>query len=403
MDFFENGGGQGLQVFWSGPGVTKEVIPTAAYSLSPPIGCAAASAIVSISTFDAGGRPLQFQEGIKIPAIFSATGDGGEIFLSSYLAGAVNVTVNVSLIVAASIAAVPLKAISVAGLRFSGFNASAAPACYNLRESSVVVTVIMTVETGVLLLNFSAASTPILPKTPIVCSIAGFTNSMPASATASVSVSTFDATRGNPLQTQNGVLYPSIFQAVGNGAIISLSNYVADTTNVVLTVTFVVASAVASSAFKLISVAGLRFLDFNATAEPVSCSNLSPSTVTVAVAFVPSSGMLLLSLSAAATPTSSTTAIVCTVAGFRNQACAAQSGLSAKWFQYSSELLSLPSHSDFETWTPTLQGIVPNLNFAVVDDFGNGGMNAVSGGLLNLFAARFQGYECCPLCVRYVA
>jgi hypothetical protein len=48
-------------------------------------------------------------------------------------------------------------------------------------------------------------------------------------------------------------------------------------------------------------------------------------------------------------------------------------------------------------------GIVPNLNFESVDDFGNGGMNAVSGGLVNLFAARFQGYECCPLCVRYVA
>ena len=103
-----------------------------------------------------------------------------------------------------------------------------------------------------------------------------------------------------------------------SGGALSLSSYLANTTSVVMTVSFLIAPAGQATALKLISLTGLRFSAFNATAASASCSNLNPPNVGVSAVFTPSTGALLLNLSAAATAALPATAIVCKVAGFLN-------------------------------------------------------------------------------------
>jgi hypothetical protein len=120
------------------------------------------------------------------------------------------------------------------------------------------------------------------------------------------------------LQTQGGVEFPAIFPRSGSGGALSLSSYLANTTGVVLTVSFAIVPALNSTALKLISLTGLRFPALNATAASASCSNLNPPNVGVSAVFTPSTGVLLLNLSAAAIPALPTAAIVCKVTGFLN-------------------------------------------------------------------------------------
>ena len=108
------------------------------------------------------------------------------------------------------------------------------------------------------------------------------------------------------------------FQA--SGGALSLSSYLVNTTGVVMTVSFLIAPAGQATALKLISLTGLRFSALNATAASASCSNLNPPNVGVSAVFTPSTGVLLLNLSAAAIPALPTAAIVCKVAGFTNAA-----------------------------------------------------------------------------------
>jgi hypothetical protein len=67
-------------------------------------------------------------------------------------------------------------------------------------------------------------------------------------------------------------------------------------------------------------------------------------------------------------------------------------GLRARWYRFSSSLSYLPSSSDFETRLPAFQNFVPNLNYGSVENFESGGLNSVSNGLLDYYAARFDGY-----------
>lgn len=64
VDLFEYGGGQGLQVHWSGPNVTKELIPVEMTRCATT-----ALPSVTLSTLDAAGIPLQTQLVLQSPAI----------------------------------------------------------------------------------------------------------------------------------------------------------------------------------------------------------------------------------------------------------------------------------------------------------------------------------------------
>ena len=69
-------------------------------------------------------------------------------------------------------------------------------------------------------------------------------------------------------------------------------------------------------------------------------------------------------------------------------------GLRARWYKYSSILYSLPPSAELESQAPTVQTFVPNLDYAAVDNAAIGGLNAVSGGLLDRYATRFDGCGC---------
>jgi hypothetical protein len=131
-----------------------------------------------------------------------------------------------------------------------------------------------------------------------------------------VSLFTLDS-GGRPLQTQGGTDFPAVFRHSGSGGALSLSNYVQDAINITMTLSLVVTPALGSTAFKLISLTGLRFSFLNATTAFASCSNLNPPT-TVSSIFTPSLGVLLLNLSAEAIPAVPIAAVVCKVAGFVN-------------------------------------------------------------------------------------
>ena len=166
----------------------------------------------NISVFDAEERPVITHTNIEFPAIFSVSCSGSRISMSSYYAGATNVTFNLSFIVAATVASVPFKTISVTGLRLLAFNSStASPKCTNINSSSVVVTANLMMPSGTLLLHFSNAVKLNRGSNEITCSVFGFTNAGAAAATATMSVSTFDA-EGLPFQTQLGVEFPVISQ-----------------------------------------------------------------------------------------------------------------------------------------------------------------------------------------------
>jgi hypothetical protein len=250
-------------------------------------------------------------------------GSGAALSLSSYLANTTSVVLTVSFLVAPALNTTALKLISLTGLRFSALNATAAPAsCSNFNPRNVGVSAGFTPSAGVLLLNLSASATAALPTAAIVCKVAGFMNSDAAAAAAPVSVSTLDA-GGLMLQSQGGVEFPAIFPHLGSGGALSLSSYLANTTGVVLTVSFSMVPALNTTALKLISLTGLRFSALNATAASASCSNLNPPNVGVSAAFTPSAGVLLLNLSASATAALPTAAIVCKVAGLTNAAATA--------------------------------------------------------------------------------
>jgi hypothetical protein len=170
----------------------------------------------------------------------------------------------------------------------------------------VTVSAAFTPSSGVLLLNLSTAAALASPTAVVVCTVAGFTNAAAAAAAASVSVSTFDA-GGWPLQIQGGVEFPSIFPAAGSSGGIILSSYLAGATQVVVSASFIAAALFATAPFKTISITGLRFSAFNASAAAPNCSNLNPLNVAVTATMTLQSGVLLLSLSAAANPMSPTT------------------------------------------------------------------------------------------------
>jgi hypothetical protein len=64
VDYFEYSGGHGLQVFWSGPNVTKEIIPV---QMSRCVTRTSSGA--TLSTLDAAGVPLQTQLAVLSPEI----------------------------------------------------------------------------------------------------------------------------------------------------------------------------------------------------------------------------------------------------------------------------------------------------------------------------------------------
>jgi hypothetical protein len=249
---------------------------------------------------------------------YQKQGSGGALSLSSYLASTTSVVMTVSFVIATFYNTTALNLISLTGLRFSNLNATAATAsCSNINPSNVSVSAVFIPSSSVLLLKLSAAATPALATTAIVCKVAGFTNTAAAAASAVVSVSTLDA-YGLMLQTQGGVVFPAVFQHLGSGGALSVSNYLAKTTNVVMTVSFFMVPDLNTTALKLLSLTGMRFSNLNATAAPASCSNLNPSNIGVSAIFSASVGVLLLNLSAAATAALPTAAIVCKVAGFTN-------------------------------------------------------------------------------------
>ncbi len=109
-----------------------------------------------IAVFDDWGFPVITHRSVEFPATFLASGSGSSISLSSHHAGATNVTVNITLAVAAPVVSVPFKTISVTGLRFSAFNSSAARAqCTSINSSNVDVSATMILPSGILLLRFS--------------------------------------------------------------------------------------------------------------------------------------------------------------------------------------------------------------------------------------------------------
>jgi hypothetical protein len=230
--------------------------------------------------------------------------------------------------------------------------------------------------------------------TAFTVTISGFT--MGAATPGSVEVTVQTSSDPSP-----SIPLPSgaIFGAVGIGAAVSLSSYIYET-SATLTVSFVAAPSMNSTAFKLVSVTGLTFHSLNSSTAAVSCSNLSPSSASISAVFTPSSGVLLLNLSEAASPALPSAAIVCTVSGFRNQVCLrGQSGVSAKWYRdwYSSFLPSIGSSTYFNT--PSLQNAVPNLNFPPSIDEScsitslRSALNAYSGCMSNYFTVRFEGCE----------
>jgi hypothetical protein len=64
VDYFDYAGGQGLQVFWSGPNVSKEIIPIQMTRCATT-----APSSITLSTLDMRGLPLQTQFNISSPEI----------------------------------------------------------------------------------------------------------------------------------------------------------------------------------------------------------------------------------------------------------------------------------------------------------------------------------------------
>jgi hypothetical protein len=246
--------------------------------------------------------------------------------------------------------------------------------------SGLSITCSTTSDTAVVLSTAGAVIT-----TAFVVTISGFTMGAATPGSVGVTVQTSsDPSPSFPLPSG------AIFGAVGNGAVVALSSYIYGT-SATLTFSFVAAPSMNSTAFKLVSVTGLTFHSLNSSIAAVSCSNLSPSNASVSAFFTPSSGVLLLNLSEAASPVSPSAAIVCTVSGFRNQVCLrGQSGLSAKWYR---NYNGLPLMST----TPSLQNAVPNLNFPLSTNDAcsimtlTSALNAYSGCMSNDFAAKFEG------------
>ena len=92
----------------------------------------------------------------------------------------------------------------------------------------------------------------------------------------------------------------AIFHDVGSGGSVFLSNYVAAASDVALTVSFVVASALSMVPLKSVAITGVRFAALNASKVPSFCSNVN---MTMSVNFTPLSGELLLNFSSSAFPT----------------------------------------------------------------------------------------------------
>jgi len=252
----------------------------------------AASITARLSTFSDGGVPLQTQGGLEFPATFAVVGGDAAISLSNYVVKTISL-LTVSFAVAAAQSANAFKLISITGLRFSALSSTTAPpSCFNLNPSTGSVSAAFTPSTGVLLLNLSTAAAPASPPAAVVCTVAGFTNAAAAVASASLSVSTFDA-RGGPLQTQGGVEFPSIFPAAGSRARIMMSSYIAAATNVTATVSFF---SPFSSNFKTVSVTGVRFDSLNASSSTI-CYNIIPPTTAVSVTLAATAGLLVFSFS----------------------------------------------------------------------------------------------------------
>jgi hypothetical protein len=247
--------------------------------------------------------------------------------------------------------------------------------CSNTSDTAVVLTT-----TGALI------------TTAFAVTISGFTMGVATPGSIGVTVQTSsDPSPSFPLHSG------AIFGAVGNGAVVTLSNYIYGINEIVLTVSFVAAPSMNSTAFTLISITGLTFHSLNTETAAVSCSNLSPSTANVSAVFAQSSGVLLLNLTEEVVPASPTADIVCTVSGFKNQVCVKrQNGLSAKWYSgWWSSLL--PGISSSSYTSPSLQNSVPALNFSSGNDNScsiismTSLLNAYSGCMNDYYTVRFEG------------
>lgn len=102
------------------------------------------------------------------------------------------------------------KTLSVSGLHFSAISTNSTASCTNMQNSEAAISVIFeTSPAPSLVLLLSAASAATSESLPIICKISQLTNSERSRESELVSISAFDA-GGNPLQTQNDVVSPTI-------------------------------------------------------------------------------------------------------------------------------------------------------------------------------------------------
>ena len=181
-----------------------------------------------------------------------------------------NVNTNVALTLSFTVpSGAAFKTVTVTGLRFSSFKGAAASnaSCSNLDASGVVLSPFFALPDGPLVLNLATAAASAVASAAVECHISGFLNAAGPSAASNATIAVYD-TRGLPVITHRNVEFPAIFSASGSGASISLSSYHAGATNVRVSISFIVAAPLASVPFKTISVTGLRFSAFNASAAP---------------------------------------------------------------------------------------------------------------------------------------
>jgi hypothetical protein len=304
--------------------------------------------------------------------------------LSSHIGSSTNVSITISFAQTNPTSEFAFKTVSVAGMYFDAAEFPLHSFCSNLNDSFVNINPVFSPSDSSLSLIFSKTVAAAFLYEPITCVVSAFKNKVFVNPAGNkIQVSTYDAS-GAPkgFQIQQ---FPNIYQP-GNGGKIDISSNLICQENVNLTFSFMLNPSLYSHPFKFVEVSGLRFSSLDSGAK-ASCSNFPPSTAAATAAFTSNNlthGVLLLTFPVEALPQLLTEAIVCKIDGFKQRL------LAASWYIFT-KINALPSPSDFETLTPSLQNLVPGLNFNVVDDSSVGAINAYSGGLLNTYAVRFKG------------
>jgi len=242
------------------------------------------------------------------PAIFNAALVTPSITLSSTIKAATAVTATITFTTATT---GTVKTIVVAG---TNFDTATAPTSAYTCTGTGLATGTVAWASGNLVLTAGTA-TSVASGVTVVCKVDGLKNSAAVAAASLVSIATADASAN-----LDGIYiaFPIISGGLSAASIV-LSSYVKATTGVTATVSFTTATA---AVIKAITVTGVNF-NTGAITSALTCTGL-----TVGVASISTTNLILTVTTPATTAIAAGTAITCIFAGLTNSAAAAASSAS---------------------------------------------------------------------------